>query len=637
MGVGAVLVAGSAGATVPGNPTTTSPATTASPTTAATTTPSTTTAPTTTPTAPTTTTTPSTTTAPTTAPTTTPATTPATLPAVTAPAGTVEFAVGVKDCKAPKRDSSGCYAMWRKEVTRGTPGAKPFVVADGAAKIPNVTIGPAGGLTPGDLATAYNVATAGGAGQTVAIVDAFNDPNINANLQTFDTKYGLATCSTTNGCLKVVNQTGGSTLPANDTTGWSTEESLDVETVHSVCQGCKIVLLEANSSNNANLDAAENTAVIKFSASVVSNSFGGPESPASVSDAAAYNHPGTVIVASAGDDGYYDFDLLGGGSPSPYNQPNSPASYGTVVAVGGTSLYLGQTAARQSESVWNDNGTKDVNQQSLGFSLGAGGGGCSNLNAAPAWQTSQAAWAQTVCGTHRLVADVSADGDYLTGLDVYDTFPCSSCPPAGWSTIGGTSLSAPIISGMFALAGGAHGVADPALTLYGHLGSGANAPYDVKTGGNGYCGGEGSAACGNPNAMGEGILDCDYPATGTKASVGDRACDALTGYDGPTGVGTPNGITMFTPTGPKATIAGPTTVTHGTIGTWTATVTDPFPGGKVSSYTWNWGDGTTPTVTTTGSATHDYATGGGVSRTITLTVKDNYSQSGTATFVVKVN
>ena len=95
----------------------------------------------------------------------------------------------------------------------------------------------------------------------MAIVDAYNDPQINADLQTFDSHYGLATCSTTNGCLRVVNQSGGATPPSNDTMGWSVEESLDVETVHSVCQGCKILLVEANSAGNSDLATAENKAV----------------------------------------------------------------------------------------------------------------------------------------------------------------------------------------------------------------------------------------------------------------------------------------------------------------------------------------------------------------------------------------
>ena len=460
----------------------------------------------------------------------------------------------------------------------------------------------------------------------MAIVDAYNDPNINADLQTFDSQYGLAACSTTNGCLQVVNETGGTTLPANDTTGWSLEETLDVQTVHSVCQGCKIILVEANSADNSDLETAENTAVT-LKATEVSNSFGEAEANSDSAFQSAFNHPGVVITASSGDDGYYSFD-----QEAATDEPNIPAAYNTVVAVGGTSLYLGQTAARQSETVWNDNGTQDYFESQLLIPLGAGGGGCSTMFPAQGWQTHLSVWASTGCGSNRLVADVSAVADYLTGFDIYDSYNCgTACSPApGWLTIGGTSLSSPLIAATYALAGGAQGVSYPSLILYGHSGS----SYDVTTGGNGWCDGEGAAQCGDPNTLGFGTVDCDYAANGTVAA-GDRACDALAGYDGPTGVGTPKGITLFKKTGPSAKISGPTSIVHGTSGTWTAATTDPFPGGAVTSYKWNWGDGTT-TTTTTGSAAHIYTTGG-VTRTITLTVTDNYAQTGTATLAVTVS
>lgn len=538
------------------------------------------------------------------------------------------YAVGKRACSAaPRPHTATCYAEIRKVVKKGTQGARAFKLAAGATKAG--TIGPAGGLTPGDLATAYGLPTTSGHGQTVAIVDAYNDPKINADLQTFDSHYGLAACSTSNGCLRVVNQNGGATPPANDTTGWSVEESLDVETVHSVCQGCKIILVEANSDFDTDLAIAENKAVA-LGANEVTNSFGGPERGSTTSFQNAFNHRGVVITASAGDDGYYDYDLLAGSSA--VNQPNIPAAYNTTVSVGGTSLYLGQTATRQSESVWNDNGPRDYLESAFGAALGAGGGGCSTLFSAQRWQTSLSTWGSTGCGSKRLVSDVSAVGDYLTGFDIYDSNNCgSACSPApGWFTVGGTSLSSPVIASAYALAGGARGVAYPAPTLYGHQ----SRAYDVTTGGNGWCDGEGAAQCPNPNSSGNGILDCAYTAGGAVA-VADRACDALTGYDGPTGVGSPDGLTMFTRTGPSATITGPATVTHGTSQTWHATTADPFPGGAVTSYSWNWGDGSSST-TSTGSAAHTYATGG-VTRTITLTVTDNYGMTGTATFSVHVN
>ncbi len=132
------------------------------------------------------------------------------------------------------------------------------------------------------------------------------------------------------------------------------------------------------------------------------------------------------------------------------------------------------------------------------------------------------------------------------------------------------------------------------------------------------------------------MVDCDYPATGSTPAVGDRACDALAGYDGPTGFGSPNGLAAFMKTGPTATISGPTAAAHGSTKSWSASTTDPFPGGSVTSYKWSWGDGTAATVTSTGSASHTYATGG-VTRTITLTVTDNYGMTGTATHSVTVS
>ena len=544
-----------------------------------------------------------------------------------AAAGTY-YAIGQPVCETPNHPREAmCFAMRRILVDVGTPGALAFKLGAGA-EAPG-TIGPVGGLTPSDLATAYSLPTTGGAGQTVAIVDAYNDPNIEADLQVFDAQYGLAPCTKANGCLTVVGQTGSTTaLPPNDQIGWSVEETLDVETVHSICQGCKILLVEASTQNLANLAAAENTAV-SLGAGEVTNSWGFPETIATASDIAAFNHPGVVITASTGDDGYYDYDFLGSGSPAPYNQLNFPAALNTVVAVGGTSLYLEQSAMRQSETVWNDNGVKNYYETLLSelfFSvmpLGASGGGCSVKFAAATWQTSLSVWPGAGCGTKRLDADVAAVADYLTGIDIYDSYTCNSgCVSSpGWLTVGGTSLASPLIASAYALAGGAQGVPYPALTLYGHPG----ATYDVTIGGNGWCAGEGAAACGDPNTLGYGIVDCDYPGVGNTARVSDRGCDALFGFDGPTGVGTPKGLTAFTKTGPVAPLSGPTSIQQGVSGTWTATPSDPFPGGSVTQYTWAWGDGTT-TTTTTPSAQHVYASG--AAETISLTVQDNYGVTG---------
>ena len=180
--------------------------------------------------------------------------------------------------------------MRRVDVSKGTAGAVAFKTGGTA-----YATGPAGGYTPGDLASAYEFSpTATGLGQTVAIVDAYNDPNIATDLQTFDANYGLSTCSTSNGCLSVVNQAGGSDLPGNDTSGWSVEESLDVETVHSVCEECKIILVEANSNSISDLAAADEEAY-NLGATEVSNSWGGTEGSGDTSYEADFDHPGVVV------------------------------------------------------------------------------------------------------------------------------------------------------------------------------------------------------------------------------------------------------------------------------------------------------------------------------------------------------
>lgn len=555
--------------------------------------------------------------------------------------GQIGYAIGVRACPSAHKGHAECDAMRRLVVAKGTPGALAFrdnlnrsnpAATSGKA----ATIGPDGGLTPLDFSTAYGLTqTTASANQTVAIVDAYNDPNIGADLNTFDTQYGLPACALGT-CLKVVGEAGTSALPSDDTTGWSVEETLDVETVHSVCQKCKIILVEANGSSDSDLGTAEDSAA-RLGATEISNSFGGPETGSS-SFVPDYNHPGIVITVSAGDAGYYNYDSLGAETVAG-NLANSPASYNTVVSVGGTSLYLGQTGARQSETVWNDNGVKSINEEYSGRTLGASGGGCSGTFTAQPWQTHVGDWAKTGCGTKRLSSDVAADADYLTGFDIYDSYTCaSSCvPDAAWYTYGGTSLAAPLVGAMFGLAGGAHGVAYPALTLYGHLGT--SALYDVAVGGNGYCDGEGAAACGDNNSSSSPFtVDCDYNVGGTAISPGDAACDAGPGYDGPTGVGTPNNLTAFAKTGPTGPIVN--LKVSGKIApkvtySWEIKAKDPFPGGKITKYLWNWGDGSKALSVTAATEKHAYAKAGTYHLTVTAT--DNYGQTGISELTVTVS
>src|SRR5436853_2461168 len=204
------------------------------------------------------------------------------LSATAADAGSKQqlYAVGKPVCKAPKNPLTAhkawCTALRRVLVKAGTKNALPFTPAAGATGA--ATMGPNFGLTPSDIVSAYHLSTSptAGSGQTVAVVDAFNDPNIESDLGTFDTNYGLPTCTIANGCLKVVSQTGStSALPVDDTTGWSVEESLDVEAAHGACPACHILLVEADSENNSDLAVAENEAAA-LHANEISNSFRGP-------------------------------------------------------------------------------------------------------------------------------------------------------------------------------------------------------------------------------------------------------------------------------------------------------------------------------------------------------------------------
>ncbi|QUQ68111.1 S53 family peptidase [Kutzneria sp. CA-103260] len=324
------------------------------------------------------------------------------------------------------------------------------------------------GFGPADLRSAYKLPSTGGAGQTIAIVDAYDNPNAETDLASYRQQFGLPACTTANGCFKKVNQRGAaSPLPEGDP-GWGVEISLDLDMVSAACPDCHIVLVEADSATSANLGAAEDTAAAS-GASAVSNSYGSGEYNGMDVDARHYQHPGVAILASSGDSGF---------------QPASfPASLPNVIAVGGTSLVKADNARGWTETAWS-----------------GAGSGCSAWIAKPAWQH------DANCGM-RTVSDVSAVADPNTGLAVYDTYGLGT--QAGWILVGGTSASSPFIAGVIGLAGNGGQLGD-ASSLYTH----ADKLFDVVGGSNGYCG-------------------------------EDYLCTGLTGYDAPTGLGTPNGIGAF--------------------------------------------------------------------------------------------
>lgn len=360
------------------------------------------------------------------------------------------------------------------------------------------------GFGPADLRSAYQLSTSGSAAMTVAIVDAYDDPNAESDLATYRSTFGLPACTTVNGCFRKVNQTGqASPLPATDT-GWAGEISLDVDMVSAICPNCHILLLEANAPTVSNLGTAVNTAV-NLGAKFVSNSYGGPENGLENSyDSSYYNHPGVVITASSGDSGF---------------GVSYPASGKGVTAVGGTSLTRDTSARGWSETVWNN-------------SDGAPGSGCSSSVIQPGFQAGLA----TGCA-RRAEADVAAVADPQTGVAVYQSFGAS-----GWAVYGGTSAAAPIIASIYALAGNPGSSDSPNSYPYAHPG----ALNDVTTGTNGSC--------------------------------GAPLCTAGAGYDGPTGLGTPQGALAFAATAAPTTTVLTSTTNPSTLGqavTLTASVSSP--------------------------------------------------------------
>jgi PKD repeat protein len=541
--------------------------------------------------------------------------------------GTIQHARLVHACPPPQPLSASCFAVLRQTVPSGSVSpavagaAAPYVAGDGA-----LTPGSAGGLTPALLASAYGYDPVGGSGQTVAIVDAYDDPKIEADLAIFDSQYGLGECSKANGCFRKVNQEGSEStkaLPARDKIGWSQEISLDVDTVRAVCQECKILLVEADNEYFSNLAKGVDEAVA-LGATEVSNSYGGPEQEMGVEERAAYEHPGVVITAATGDDGYDDWNYLLR-ELAPPGMPNAPSSLPSVVSVGGTSLYLNEDGGRADETVWNDDGLADALELPAGY---VAAGGCSTLFAAQPWQLDALGFSAAGCAGKRLAADVAADADPLTGFDIYDNYNyCGTaleCKPVeeaiaehgGWQTFGGTSLSAPMIASLYALAGGGAGLHDPALTLYGHLGQGASL-YDVTEGGNGFCDGEPAPVCGQPNREFQATIDCE----------GTTACNAAPGYDGPTGVGTPIGLQAFKPLFPTAVLTAPTTLLAGTPAVFgSASSSDPYPGATITRWSWNWGDGSPESHEA--DPAHTYLAAG--SYTVGLTVSDSYGLTSVA-------
>jgi hypothetical protein len=458
-------------------------------------------------------------------------------------------------CAAPGPGHAGCLSLELLALTAAARAhTHPLGMARTAPRAGQAAEG-AFGLTPQNLHTAYQLPSSASTTQTIALVDAYNDPTAEADLNAYSKEFGLPECTKASGCFKQVNQNGSAaagSLPfpktvleleeaqktgtpseveeAREAAGWGVEISLDMETAHAICENCRILLVEAKSTSYSDLEAAESAAAA-VGATEISNSWGGPEvgETTGAESASPFNHPGIVITASSGDSGYLNWDSENGGE---IGYANFPASSPHVVAVGGTRLELGKaTGEWQAESVWNGNG--------------AGGGGCSEVFFSPLWQRSASTWSSVGCGGFRAVADVSADADPYTGVAIHDSTPGAECEGTvqdpNWCTIGGTSLASPLIASVFALAGGAGTVEYPARTLYENEVASSSSLHDVTSGSNGAC---------SKAFTKTGLSGCTAKEESEASNCANEAiCLAGVGYDGPTGVGTPNGIKAFEPTG----------------------------------------------------------------------------------------
>ena len=282
---------------------------------------------------------------------------------------------------------------------------------------PNAGTGPSG-LSPAAIKAAYAFTTdsSAGAGQTIAIVDAYDDPTAEADLNVFSSTFGLPACTTANGCFSKVNQAGGTKMPKVDA-GWALEISLDVQWAHAIAPGAKILLVEATSNSFSNLLKAEDYAAAH--AGYVSNSWGANEFSGETAYDSHFVHAGVSFFVSSGD----------AGTPAEY-----PSSSPGVISVGGTTLKFDGSGLLTDETGWKGSG-----------------GGCSKYETAPAAQSAFADYGGLNCNGKRATPDISLDADPASGVAVYDSTRYGN--RKGWWTVGGTSASSPMVAARSAVAG----------------------------------------------------------------------------------------------------------------------------------------------------------------------------------------
>jgi hypothetical protein len=356
------------------------------------------------------------------------------------------------------------------------------------------------GYTPAQLQSAYGLqSSSSGMRETVAIVEPYDDPNAEIDLDAYRSEFDLPACTSSNGCFTKVNQEGAaSPLPGTNAL-WAADISTALDMVSAVCPNCHLLLVETTTPGIVNVGTGVNTAV-SLGAKVITTSVAVAETSTDTTyDTDYFNHPGVAITAPAGDSGYGTIEY--------------PAASQYVTAVGGTTLTPDSGTLRGwAETPWND-------------SYGATNSGCSAYEPKPTWQV------DTGCTT-RTLNDVAADADPVTGVAVYDTYGTTT---SGWQPgpdeegVGGTAVAAAIIAGVYALAGTPAAGTYPASYPYSHPGG----PYTSP---------------GTAYPYSDGLNDITSGSNGTTCSPA-YLCTAGPGYDGPTGVGSPEFTTSFSAQG----------------------------------------------------------------------------------------
>jgi len=338
--------------------------------------------------------------------------------AATPPIASSSVSAPIRACPDAAAGSVTCLASFRSVSAArqvGAPANAAGLAASRAGVASHAVVPPTSGYGPAEIRSIYSLDVNKGAGQTVAIVDAYDNPNAEKDLATFRSAYHLPACTSSNGCFRKVNQRGGKTRPTPDA-GWGVEIALDLQAVSSTCPKCKLLLVEADSSSLDDIGVAVNRAVA-LGARVVSNSYGAPEFTGVIATGRKYySHPGVAMVAASGDYGFTTAAF--------------PATLTNAIAVGGTKVVKNATGWKQT--AWS-----------------GASSGCSAWIPKPSWQKDPHCLMRTI-------SDISALADPDTGLAIYDTYGLDQFGfEPGWLVMGGTSLATPLVSGMVALAGNA--------------------------------------------------------------------------------------------------------------------------------------------------------------------------------------